>query len=130
NLSFSGVNDGNTTKTINIVTKSQARRPRTIRLRIYAGYGFEEKYQGGGNLNCFDGIEGISIIGMSNNINVQNFSSEDITGLTGNADRGGGFGRGGGGRGPGGFNWRQSGASLCPAKVGFTLTHAVGLQLF
>ena len=122
---FSGVNDGNTTKTINIVTKSGMRQGQFG--KIYAGYGFEEKYQGGGNLNYFDGDRRISIIGMSNNINVQNFSSEDITGLTGNADRGGGFGRGGGGRGPGGFGGGNQDFTV-PSQGGLALTHAVGLN--
>ncbi|MBX9449656.1 MAG: hypothetical protein KL787_08080 [Taibaiella sp.] len=35
-------------------------------------------YQLGGSLNMFKGNQRITIIGMSNNINNQNFSAEDL----------------------------------------------------
>ena len=84
---FTGFNDGNTTKTINIVTKSGISNANFGKL--YAGYGTDERYQVGGNTSFFDGNRRISIIGQTNNINRQNFASEDLLGVVGNNGRGG-----------------------------------------
>lgn len=84
---FSGIQDGNTVKTINIVTRPDMRAGQFG--KIYAGYGSDQRYQSGGNINIFDGQRRISLIGMSNNINVQNFASEDILGVLGQSGRGG-----------------------------------------
>ena len=78
---FTGFSDGTTTKTINIVTKSQSQQGQFG--KMYAGYGYDARYQAGGNLNFFDGDRRISAIGMTNNINVQNFSTDDILGVVG-----------------------------------------------
>ncbi len=129
---FTGVQDGNTTKTINIVTRKGMNSGQFG--KVYAGYGYEDRYQVGGNTNIFKGNRRISIIGMSNNINVQNFSMDDILGVTGQTGggggrppggMGGGGGRGGGRGGPGG-----GGASdfLVQAAGGITTTHAIGLN--
>ena len=124
---FTGFNDGNTVKTINIVTKSNMRAGQFG--KIYGGYGYEDKYQVGGNVNFFNGTRRVSILGMSNNINVQNFAAEDILGAMGGGGRGGfrgggggGFG-GGGGRGGGGF-----GDFLVQPNGGITTTHAIGIN--
>src|ERR1043165_9340040 len=107
---FTGFDDGSSSKSINIVTK---RGRNTGQFgKVYAGYGYGEdpnthnRYQAGGNINFFNGDRRISLIGMSNNINQQNFSIEDITGSVGastgsnrGGQRGGSGGRGGGGRG-------------------------------
>ena len=98
---FTGINDGNSTKTLNIVTKSGKNNGQFGKL--YGGSGTDERYATGGNFNIFRGKQRLSVIGMSNNINQQNFSSQDIIGLTGNT--GGGMGGMGGGRGPGGGSW-------------------------
>lgn len=84
---FTGIQDGNTVKTINIVTRSDMRAGQFGKL--YAGYGTDSRYQSGGNINIFDGDRRISLIGMSNNINVQNFASEDILGVLGQSGRSG-----------------------------------------
>jgi hypothetical protein len=81
---FTGINDGNTVKTINIVTKSGLNNGQFGKL--YAGYGNNDKYQAGGNFNYFDGDRRISLIGMSNNINIQNFSIDDILGVIGSGN--------------------------------------------
>ncbi|MBK9016429.1 MAG: TonB-dependent receptor [Saprospiraceae bacterium] len=118
---FTGVQDGNTTKTINIVTRKGMNNGQFG--KVYAGYGWEDKYQAGGNTNIFKGNRRISLIGMSNNINVQNFSMDDILGVTGSSGGGGnrGGGRGGGGRG---------GASdfLVQSSGGISTTHAFGVN--
>lgn len=94
---FTGFNDGNTIKTINIITKNGTSNAQFGKL--YAGYGTDDRYQIGGNTSFFDGDRRISIIGQSNNINIQNFAAEDLLGVVGGGSRrGGGRGRGGGGR--------------------------------
>lgn len=125
---FTGFNDGNTVKTINIITKSSSQQGQFG--KIYGGYGYEDgngaqRYQAGGNINIFNGAQRISIIGMSNNINQQNFASEDLLGVVGSSNRGGrGGGRGGRGGRPGG-----SGSDfLVQERGGIATTHAFGLN--
>lgn len=76
--SFTGFNDGNTTKTLNIVTKSGKADGQFG--KAYAGYGTDNHYSGGFNANYFNGKRRITLIGMSNNINQQNFSNDDLLG--------------------------------------------------
>lgn len=98
---FTGFDDGNSSKTINIVTKNNRRTGQFGKL--YGGYGTDERYNLGGNVNIFKGDARTSIIAMSNNVNQQNFSSEDILGVLGSSGgRGGMRGPGGGHGGPGG----------------------------
>jgi len=121
--SFTGFNDGNTTKTINIVTKQDKRNGEFGKL--YAGYGEDDRYQAGGNINIFNGDQRTSFIGLSNNINEQNFSTEDLLGVvgsSGNRRRGGG-GRGGGGRGRGVLN-----NFLVGQQNGIANTNSIGIN--
>ncbi|MFN3386575.1 MAG: outer membrane beta-barrel protein [Candidatus Thermochlorobacter sp.] len=134
---FSGVEDGNTIKTINIVTKPAYRNGSFG--RAYAGYGNRQNYKAGGNLNIFHDEQRISIIGQSNNINEQNFASEDLLGVASSSGAGGGR-RGGfaGGRGsammafggpppPGAFN-NPTDNFLVSQQNGLITTHAFGLN--
>ena len=98
---FSGMDDGESYKAINIVTRENMRQG--IFGKAYAGYGYDadteteakNKYMVGGNVNFFSGSSRLSLIGLFNNVNQQNFSFEDILGVTGNSGGGGGrFGRG------------------------------------
>ena len=106
---FSGFRDGNTEKTINIVTRTGMSNGQFG--RVYGGYGADERYITGGNINIFDASRRISIIGLANNLNQQNFAFEDLLGMMGGGGFGGGRGgmmrmggpRGGGPRGGGGF---------------------------
>jgi hypothetical protein len=136
---FTGFSDGNTVKTINIVTKSNMRNGQFG--KAYAGYGYEDKYQLGGNINYFDGDRRLSFIGMSNNINVQNFAAEDILGAMGGSTGGGrggammGGGRGGmmgggGGRPMGAMGGNAGGLGdfLVRPSGGISTTHAAGLN--
>nr|MBX2818695.1 outer membrane beta-barrel family protein [Rhodothermaceae bacterium] len=84
---FTGFSDGETQKTINIVTRTGMSNGRFG--KIYGGYGDEERYISGGNGNIFDGDRRISIIGLSNNVNQQNFAFEDLLGISGGNSRGG-----------------------------------------
>lgn len=104
---FTGFNDGQTSKTINIVTRGD--RQNGSFGRLYAGAGTDGVYTTGGNINKFKGARRLSVVGLSNNINQQNFASQDLAGVNtgggGNpGGRGGGGGRGGNGGGgaPGG----------------------------
>ncbi len=100
---FTGFDDGNAQKTLNIITKKG--KNEGVFGKVFAGYGTDERYQAGGNLNIFKGERRITILGMSNNINQQNFSSEDLLGVSSGSsgrNRGGGGDRGNWGRGGGG----------------------------
>ena len=107
---FTGIDDGEGYKAINLVTKVQSGQFG----KLNVGYGFNDKYIGGGNLNFFKGDTRISLIGMTNNINQQNFAMEDLLGVVssgrGMQSRGGGHMRGM--RGSGSFLMRpQDGIS-------------------
>jgi hypothetical protein len=91
---LTGFDDGNTTKAINIVTKVNMRNGNFGRL--YAGYGTDDRYSAGGNVSFFNGPRRISFIGLMNNVNLQNFQTQDLLGVTNTGNRGGGGGRGGG----------------------------------
>ncbi|MHA4741527.1 outer membrane beta-barrel protein [Dyadobacter sp. MSC1_007] len=108
---FTGFDDGNAQKTINIVTKADKRMGQFG--KIFAGYGLDERYQAGGNVSFFKGNQRISVIGLSNNINNQNFSSQDLLGVSGG---------GGGNRGGGGGNF------LVGNQSGITGTNSFGLN--
>ncbi|MCK7556420.1 carboxypeptidase-like regulatory domain-containing protein [Chitinophaga sedimenti] len=130
---FTGFDDGNSYKTINIVTNGNVRASQFGKL--YAGYGTDERYSAGGNVNIFNGDRRISIIGMANNINQQNFSMQDILGVTGGGGgfggRGGGGGRGGRGGGGGGFGgWGggNSGNFMVGNASGNNKTNSFGIN--
>ena len=94
---FSGMDDGEGYKAINIVTKTNMRQGQFG--KMYAGYGYQpqtdditshHKYTVGGNVNFFHGDSRLSVLALFNNINQQNFSFEDILGVTGGSGGGGG----------------------------------------
>nr|WKN36537.1 TonB-dependent receptor [Tunicatimonas sp. TK19036] len=135
---FTGFDDGETAKTINIVTRADRRNGQFG--KVYAGYGYNNKYQLGGNVNIFKEDTRLSFIGQANNINQQNFAMEDLLGVVGGGggSRRGGF-RGGGGRGgrggfsPGGSGgFRGGGGSagdfLVGQQNGISTTNAFGFN--
>ena len=126
---FTGFDDGNTTKTINIITKDGVGNAQFGKL--YAGYGTDTRYQIGGNTSFFDGDRRISIIGQSNNINIQNFAAEDLLGVVGGSRRSGRRG-GRGGRGGGRRGGRGGGVSasdfLVDQQGGIAKTNAFGIN--
>lgn len=89
---LTGFDDGNTTKTMNLITKSGKQNGQFG--RVYAGYGTDDLYKAGGTLNMFNKDRRVTVLGMSNNINQQNFGSEDLIGISNGGGRGG-FRRGG-----------------------------------
>lgn len=116
---FSGVSDGNTVKTINIITKKDSRNGQFGKL--YAGYGTDERYIGGGNLNFFNGKQRISVIGITNNVSQQNFSTQDLLGVVGSENNT--------------RRWRRDRGNpsdinnfLVGGQNGITQTHSVGIN--
>lgn len=136
---FTGFDDGNAVKAINIVTRADMRNGQFG--RIYAGYGTDDRYSAGGNMTFFNGTRRISIVGQTNNINQQNFATQDLLGATSNVNRGGGnrgggggnFGGGGrpGGGGPGGGGGNFGGGQgnfLVGQQPGISKTNAIGIN--
>lgn len=121
---FTGFDDGEEIKTINIITKGGYRQG--IFGEVSGGYGTDDRYKVNGNINFFNDDRRISVLGMSNNVNQQNFSQEDLAGVMSSSTKGGGRGRKGGG-GPGG---RGSNTSdfMVGNMGGVTSTNGVGLN--
>ncbi|HMJ46483.1 MAG TPA: outer membrane beta-barrel protein [Ferruginibacter sp.] len=122
---FTGFDDGNSTKAINIVTKTGTRNGQFG--RIYAGYGTDNRYSAGGNVSFFNGDRRLSFVGLFNNINQQNFSAEDLLGVTssGSGRQGGGGNRGGG---PGGGGNRGGGNNFGGGGNNFLVGQANGIS--
>ena len=129
---FTGFDDGNTTKTMNIITKMGFKNG--LFGKAFGGYGrsFDgtgdiNKYKAGINLNYFSGDRRFTLLSQMNNINEQNFSIEDIMGSMGGGSRGG---RGGGGGMFGGAGGGMGGASqfFVGSQNGITSTAAIGFS--
>ena len=128
---FTGVDDGNTTKGLNIVTKANMRNGQFG--RVYAGLGTDGKYTAGGNSTLLKESRKISFVGNFNNINQQNFSAQDLLGVTssGGGGRGGNVRGGAGGRGGGGGNFGGGGNTssfLIGQQNGVNKTNAAGIN--
>ncbi len=135
---FTGVDDGNAQKTINITSKRGKSEGQFG--KFYGGVGYFNKpldiFNSGINYNYFSGERRISVLGFSNNINQQNFSMQDLMGVMG----GGGGNRGGGGgmRGMGGnmpagasnYMLQNSGMGnfIVNQQNGIATSHAIGLN--
>ena len=120
NAEFSGVDDGESYKALNFVTKKNMRNGQFGKL--YAGLGwqpetdevsFNPKYLAGGNFHSFRNKQKITVLGLFNNINQQNFSFEDLLGVN-TSGRGG---RGGGGN-----------QFMVRPQAGVALVNAVGVN--
>lgn len=128
---FTGFDDGNSSKTINITTKAKFRNG--IFGKACAGYGYSDKYKAGGVFNYFKDQRRLTVLLQSNNINDQNFSAEDLLGVMSSGSSGGGnggVGRGmGGGRGPGGGGPQNNANNfLTNTQNGINTTHALGIN--
>ena len=150
NAEFSGMDDGEGYKAINIVTHENMRKG--VFGKLYGGYGYQpdidgspaelnfndasaydpkveevtdhNKYNLGGNVNVFNGNSRLSVIGLFNNVNQQNFSFEDILGVTGGS--GGGHGGPGGGRGVGRYMVRPQSGVAQVASIGMQYSNSWG----
>lgn len=143
NAEFSGMDDGEGYKAINIVTHSNMRQG--VFGKLYGGYGYQpdidgspaelnfqktdiykpevgdvtshHKYNIGGNVNIFQKNHRLSVIGLLNNVNQQNFSFEDILGVSG-----------GGGGGMGGHRGRGVGQYMVRPQSGVANVGSIGVQ--
>ncbi|MEN8251118.1 MAG: outer membrane beta-barrel protein, partial [Bacteroidota bacterium] len=121
---LTGIIDPVTIKTINIITKNPDSK--IVFGKIRSGYGTDERYNSGGNINFFDAKERISLIGSFNNINQQNFSSQDLIGTSGIGSQGGGMRGRPSGAGP---SSGQSGNDFfVENQQGINTTNAIGLN--
>ncbi len=88
---FTGFDDGNTVKAMDLTTKSYRRNGAFG--KVYGSGGFDTDwnpyYNAGFNLNLFNGDQRISLLGMSNNVNQQDFSFDDLMSSGGMGGRGG-----------------------------------------
>ncbi|MBR1994165.1 MAG: TonB-dependent receptor [Alistipes sp.] len=117
---FSGMDDGEGFKALNIVTHRHMRQGQFG--KVYAGLGYDAedgaedrlKYLAGGNVNIFKGDSRLSVLALFNNVNQQNFSFEDILGVSG----------GGGGGRPG----RGVGQYMMRPQSGIAKVNAIGLN--
>jgi hypothetical protein len=125
---FTGFDDGSTQKTINIITRRG--KSEGIFGKVYAGYGTDDRYIVGGNLNFFNGDRRISLLGLSNNINQQNFSTDDLLGAMNSSgqNRGGGGPRGGGSRGGNGGPGGSSNNFQVGQQNGIATTNSLGFN--
>ena len=132
---FSGFDDGNAEKTINIVTRTGMQNGQFG--RAYAGGGAGGEYLAGGNVSVLDGDRRITVVGLSNNVDQQNFATEDLLGVVGSTSgrRGGGGGRAGGGPPPDGGGGPRGGGSadvsnlLVADQDGLNTTSAIGVNI-
>jgi hypothetical protein len=114
---FTGFDDGQSMRTINIITRESRRRSQFG--RASAGYGESGRYAATGAGNIFNGTQRISLLGQSNNANQQNFSAQDILGSLGGGPPGGGGPRGGSGGGrPRGGSGGGPGGGPPPGGIG------------
>jgi hypothetical protein len=145
---LTGFEDANSQRTINIITKPGRNTGQFG--KIFGGYGTRDAqfkdnlYMLGGNVNFFNGTRRVSLIGMSNNVNQQNFSSDDLLGVVGQSsgqNRGGGGSPGGrgsggprGGRGGSGSDANPRGGGsdasnfLVGQQPGITTTYSAGIN--
>ena len=123
---FTGFDDGEEVKTINIVTKSGFRQGTFG--EVSGGYGTDDRYKVNGNLNFFNDDRRISVLGMSNNVNQQNFSQEDLAGVMSASNSGRGRGGRGGGGGRSGAPGGSSASNFMVGSLG-GVTSANGFGL-
>jgi hypothetical protein len=84
---FTKFDDGERNKTINVVTRADRRNG--IFGKGFAGYGTDDRYNSGANVNLFQGDRRITVLALSNNINEQNFAIQDLMGMMGGGGGGG-----------------------------------------
>ncbi len=137
---FTGFDDGESVRTINIITRNRVQNGTFG--RVSAGYGTDDKYAVGGNINFFKDDHRWTVLGQTNNVNQQNFSNEDLMGMMSSSGPGrGGMGGMGGGRpgggmgggmrgGPpgGGMGFGSVGNFMVGAQNGLTTTNSLGVN--
>jgi len=86
---FTGVDDGNSEKTINLKLKKDRNFATFGKIAAGDGSGSGDgRYEAQTNINKFKGDEQLSFLGMANNTNRQGFSLMDVLNFTGELSRG------------------------------------------
>ncbi len=129
---FTGFDDGNGYKALNIVTRAGMNRGHFG--KFTGGYAYENLYQASANYNYFTSNHRLSLVGMSNNMNIKGFGSTSV-GSDSSINRGGGMGgggsrgsRGGGGSGSGSRSMVSGSGSFTGASSGISTSSGVGVN--
>lgn len=91
---FTGVDDGERVKTVNIVTKNGVST--STFGKVYGGYGTDNRYTGGAGVHLFRENQRLTVTAQTNNINNEGENLNEVSGMGGGYFMGG-FGFGGGG---------------------------------
>ncbi len=76
---FTGFDDGQSVKAMNVITRTANAHSEFG--KFSAGYGDDDgRYIVGAALNKFDGDSRLSLVGLTNNVNQQNFTAQDVLG--------------------------------------------------
>ena len=108
---FTGFDDGNRVKTINITTKKDMRKG--MFGKAVAGIGTDGNYDESFNFSKVNGDQQITVLGQANDINKQSFTQQNLGG-----GRGGGGGRTSGGFGGFGGNNAGGGSGITTVWAG------------
>lgn len=82
---FSGIDDGQREKTINLELKEEKRNG--VFGNLQGGVGTKDRFSAKANLNRFRKDQQLSVLGMGNNINEQGFSMDDYMTFTGGSQQ-------------------------------------------
>ncbi|MGC3947307.1 MAG: outer membrane beta-barrel protein [Chryseolinea sp.] len=82
---FTGIDDGQREKTINLELKPEKRNGAFGSLQ--GGYGTDDRYQAKASLNKFSKGQQLSFLGMANNVNEQGFGMDDYMNFTGGSQQ-------------------------------------------
>ena len=131
---FTGFDDGQSVKAMNIVTRSANAHSEFG--RASSGYGENDRYMVGAALNKFDGDSRLSVVGLTNNVNQQNFTAQDVLGTGPSANMSqrlpGGRRSSSSGGGDGGRGGRSSGGQFSSGGGGsgnsFSATQPQGIN--
>lgn len=82
----SGVDDGTENMTVNLEMNDDFKAK--IFGEVYAGYGTNDRYQGGGKIFRISDVTQIGVLGTINNVNKVGFSGDEIAGFNGSSGRG------------------------------------------
>jgi hypothetical protein len=82
---FSGIDDGQREKTINLALKEEKRNG--VFGNMMAGAGTDDRFQARANINKFSKTRQLSFLAMGNNVNQQGFSMEEYMNFTGGSQQ-------------------------------------------
>jgi len=114
---FTGFDDGESDQAINIITKKEKKNGKFG--KFSAGSDLDDKYLAGGNINIFNKQRRISVIGLLNNINQQNFTQQDLMGISTSI----------GGKKDGGFSIGQQNGVTTTRSAGFNYSDNFGKKI-